>query len=225
MDYNSLFLIISIVITIGAQILVSSRYSKYKNIENNSKMSGCEVALKLLKEHNLEDIYVIETQGNLTDHYDPNNKVIRLSTDIFHGTSIASASVAAHEVGHAIQYKEGNILLKIRSFIYPLVSFCSRFSYIVIILGIIFGVLEIFYIGVGLFVFILLFQLLTLPVEFDASKKALNILNEEKVLDKSCLEGARSMLVAAALTYVASLATTVLQLLRLIGMGNNRNND
>lgn len=221
MELDYLLIIISLLLTVGAQILVSVRYSKYKSIKNSKGVSGSEVAIDMLKEHGLDDIYVVECRGNLTDHYDPSGKVIRLSSDIFHGESIASLAVAAHEVGHAIQYKEGNVLIKIRSFIYPLVSLASNFSYIAILLGLILGILELFYVGVALFAIILLFQLLTLPVEIDASKKAMKNLKVKYLSDRE-LDGAHSMLVAAAMTYVASLATTVIQLIRLILMGSRR---
>lgn len=207
---------IALIITTIAQILVSVRYSKFKKVLNNKKISGFEVAKNILVKHGLEDIYIVETTGELTDHYDPSKKVIRLSHDIFHGESIASCAVAAHEVGHAIQYKEGNKLIKFRSLIFPVVSFCSKFGYIVIILSFILGQIQFFYLGIAMLAFILLFQLVTLPVEFDASNKALSELEKEQILSQEELNSAKKVLLAAALTYVASLATTVLEILRLI---------
>lgn len=213
---------VALIITIVAQILVSVRYSKFKKILNGKKISGFEVAKNILTRHDLDDIYIVETTGELTDHYDPGKKVIRLSHDIFHGESIASCAVASHEVGHAIQYKEGNPLIKIRSFIFPFVSFCSKFGYIVIIFSFIVGQIQFLYLGIIMLAFILLFQLITLPVEFDASKKALIELEKEQILTKEELAGAKEVLSAAALTYVASLATTVLEILRLILLAFDR---
>ena len=223
MNYYYILAFVSILITAGAQALINFRYSKYKHIKSKSGLSGFEVAKKILDAYDLDNIYVVETKGVLSDHYDPGNKVIRLSSDIFHGTSIASASVAAHEVGHAIQYKEGNKLIKIRSLIYPVVNFCSKFGYIVIVLSLVLGMMQLFYAGIIMLCAILLFQLLTLPVEFDASKKGLSNLEKYNILNKSELDGAKSMLVAAALTYVASLATTIIEIFRLLLMARDDN--
>lgn len=214
--------IISIVITLIAQIYVSSSYKKYKQIKNKTKISGFEVARKILDNNGLKDVHVIETNGELSDHYDPTRKVIKLSKEIFNGTSIAAISVSAHEVGHAIQDSEGYSLMKIRSMIVPMVNFCSKIGYIVLIIGWIFGELNLAYVGIGLLCATLVFQLITLPVEFNASSKAkeqlkmLNIANGEE--EKYCA----NMLQAAAFTYVAALVTTLLQILRLFLMTRNR---
>lgn len=216
--YADLLLFISLIITIGAQIFVSISYSKYKKVSNGKGISGFEVASKILKDNGLDDIYVIETSGNLTDHYDPSNRVIRLSHDVFHGESISAMAVAAHEASHAIQYKEGNMFIKIRSVIFPLVSFASNFGYFAILLGIILGSLKLFYFGIFLFVVILLFQLLTLPVEFGASHNALKKLKKDFSLTDDAFISAKTVLTAAALTYVASLATSILQIVRLLGL-------
>lgn len=218
--YADLLLFISLIITVGAQIFISITYSKYKNVSNKLGKSGFEIANDVLNKNGLEYIYVIETPGNLTDHYDPSNKVIRLSHDVFHGESISSMAVAAHEASHAIQYKEGNVFIKIRSAIYPIVNFASNFGYFAIILGLILGSLKLFYLGIVLFVIILLFQLLTLPVEFGASHNALKRLKKDYSLSDDSLNDAKKVLTAAALTYVASLATSILQLIRLLGIGN-----
>ena len=216
--YADLLLFISLIITIGAQIFVSISYSKYKKVSNGKGISGFEVASKILKDNDLDDIYVIETSGNLTDHYDPSNKVIRLSHDVFHGESISAMAVAAHEVSHAIQYKEGNFFMKIRKFIFPLVNISSKFGYIAIIIGLIFGLFDLVYIGIGMLFVILLFQLVTLPVEFDASRKGMANLEKYGLIDASGLRGASKVLFAAALTYVAGLATTLLEIFRLLIM-------
>lgn len=220
--YYDYLMIIAIIITLGAQILISVRYSKYKQISNIKKISGVEVAQLILKENGLEKIYVVETTNHLGDHYDSSAKVIRLSSEVFNGESIASAAIAAHEVGHAIQDKDGYALIKLRKFLVPFVSFSSKIGYIVIVLGLVLGLMKIFWLGVGLLSLILLFQLVTLPVEFNASARAKENLEKYDILSSNELEDASSVLFAAALTYVASLAATLLQILRIIFMTNGR---
>lgn len=221
---GQLLVIVSVIITISAQVYVNSSYNKYKRIENSKKLSGFDVAKKILEENGLSNIYVTEVKGNLTDHYDPNRKVVRLSTEVFHGTTIASASVAAHEVGHAIQDKEGYSFMRFRSMMFPLVRISSYGGYLSIVLGIIFGIMDLIWFGIALEVIILIFQLVTLPVEFNASYRAKEELKKYDLLDKYEVEGSDKMLKAAAYTYVASVLTTVLQLLRLIVLFNDRDN-
>ena len=213
---GELLLFVGLMISVAAQIFVSFSYSKYKKIKNSQKISGFEVAKKILENNGLDNIYVTEVRGNLTDHYDPGRKVIRLSSEIFHGTSIASASVAAHEVGHAIQDKEGYSFMRFRSAIFPLVRFSSYGGYIAIALGAIFGFIDLIWIGIALEVIILLFQILTLPVEFNASSRAEKELQKLSILSENEIEDSKKMLKAAAYTYVASVLTTLLQILRLI---------
>lgn len=219
---SEFLLLIGFVITIAAQIYVNSSYKKYRKISNEKGLSGFEVAKTILDSKGISDIYVTEVKGNLSDHYDPSRKVIRLSTDIFHGTTIASASVAAHEVGHAIQDREGYSFMRFRSAIFPLVNFSSYAGYFAILIGIIFGFYDLIWLGIGLEIIILLFQLITLPVEFDASRRAKEELEKNNLLNKNELEGSSKMLRAAALTYVASVLTTILQILRLIIMFSGR---
>ncbi len=214
--FGYLLVIIAGVITIAAEYLVQSRYQTYQKGSIKKKLTGQEVARIILDKHGLNDVYVTEVQGNLTDHYDPNRRVVRLSTAVFHGDSIASISVAAHECGHAVQHKEGYVFIKIRGFIFPFVSFASRFGYLAIMIGFLFGAMDFAWAGVGLLLVILLFQLVTLPVEFDASKRALKEIQEEKIVTSEELEGSKKMLIAAALTYVAGLATTILEILRFV---------
>lgn len=231
MDYNFynalgyIFIILATVITLVSQYFVTSRYNKYKLVKTKKNMTGQEVARLILDKHGLNDVYVTEVSGSLTDHYDPNRRVVRLSTDIFHGDSIASVSVAAHEVGHAIQDKEGYSFIKIRGFIFPFVSFASKFGYIAIIIGLVFGALDFAWAGIGLLLFILLFQLITLPVEFNASRRALGELQEEKILDADEMVGSNNMLKAAAMTYVASVAATILEILRLVIIVSGRDDN
>ncbi len=221
---NTLLYLVIIGIPALAQIKISSAYNKYKKINNSNGLSGFEVARKILDANGLENIYVVETKGNLTDHYDPTRKTIKLSTDIFHGETIAAASVAAHECGHAIQDKVGYVPMRIRSFLVPLVNLTSKLSWIIILIGIMTSILKLFTLGIVLISFGLVFQLVTLPVEFDASNRAKKELVRLNLLSSSENEGTKSMLWAAAMTYVASVLTSILEILRLIVMfnGNRR---
>ena len=216
--------IIAFLITLVADIYLRTRYSKYKKVKVKSGMTGAEVAREILKDNGLDNIYVVETRGYLTDHYDPRAKVVRLSTDIYNGDSIASVSVAAHECGHAVQDKEGYFFLKFRSFLVPIVNFSSKFGYLAVLIGLIFGAMNLAWIGIFLLVAILLFQLITLPVEFNASKRGKIFLSKLKVVDSGEKSMASSMLMAAAMTYIASLISTLLDLLRLVlvVMSNDR---
>lgn len=217
-------LIIGFIISLAAQIYVNVSYRKYKNIENSKGLTGFDVARKILDENGLKDIYVTEVRGNLTDHYDPGRKVIRLSTDIFHGKTIASSSVAAHEVGHAIQDKEGYSFMRFRSMMFPLVRFSSYGGYIAILVGALFRLMDLIWFGIGLEIVILLFQIITLPVEFNASSRAKNELAKYNLLNNNEINSSDKMLRAAAYTYVASVLTTILQILRLIVMFSDRDN-
>lgn len=221
MDYLIIF--ISIGITLLAQVFISTTYSKYKKINTKEKKTGFEVARQILDENGLQDIYVVETGGNLSDHYDPRRKTIRLSKDIFHGTTIAANAVAAHEVGHALQYKDGYTPIKIRNAILPLANFGSKTGYIIILISLFAGITDLLWFGIILIGFMLLFQLITLPVEFNASKRAKIQLRKDKFLNDGELNGASTMLSAAAMTYVASVLTAILEILRLVLIA--RNND
>ena len=211
-NYSSLIWI-GLILTITSQIIVSSSYSKYKKKLNNKDLTGYDVARKILDKNKLNDIIILETKGNLTDHYDPARKTIKLSTDIYHGSSIASLAVAAHECGHAIQDKDGYKPMRIRSKIIPTVNICTRIGYIAIIVGAIFSY-KLTEIGIIILLALLAFQIITLPVEFNASKRALNELKTNKFLDKDETKDAKNMLLAAAFTYVASMLSTLLQILR-----------
>jgi len=219
---NALLYILIIVIPVLAQVNISTSYSKYKKLNNSKGLSGFEVARKILDANGLEDIYVVETNGNLTDHYDPNRKVVKLSKDIFNGESIAAASVAAHECGHAIQDKDKYAFMRIRSFLVPIVNLVSSFSWIVIFIGLISEALNIFTFGIGLISIGLIFQLITLPVEFDASKRAKIELEKLNLVKNTETESVSKMLNSAAMTYVASVLTSVLEIIRLIYVFDNR---
>ncbi len=211
-----LLIFAALFVTIGADVLLQSRYHKYKKIKVKSDITGAEAARSILKANGLDQVYVVETKGSLTDHYDPTQKVVRLSTDIYRGNTIAAVSVAAHECGHAIQDKENYALLKFRSFLVPFVNFGTRFGYVAVFIGLIFQAFNIAWIGVGLLAFILLFQLVTLPVEIDASERAKKLLEKEKIISVHEKNGASKVLGAAALTYVAALISTISELLRLV---------
>ncbi len=221
MDNIELYLL-ALIIPLIAQFYVSYSYSKYKKVSNSKKITGFDVARKILDENGLDDMYIVETGGNLTDHYDPRRKTVKLSGEIFHGTSIASLAVAAHECGHAIQDKEGYIFMRIRSFIFPIVSFGTKFAYIVLLIGLIANMLNVVYLGIALVGLGLVFQLVTLPVEFDASKRALKQIEKLNLAHKDDSNGAKSMLRAAALTYVAGVLSSALEILRLLLIFTNR---
>ena len=206
---------IGLILTITSQIIVSASYSRYKKKLNNKDLTGYDVARKILDKSNLNDIIVLETKGNLTDHYDPARKTIKLSTDIYHGSSIASLAVAAHECGHAIQDKDGYKPMRIRNKIIPTVNICTRIGYLAIIIGAIFSY-KLMEIGIILLLALLTFQIITLPVEFNASKRALNELKTNRFLDKDETKDAKNMLLAAAFTYVASMLSTLLEILRYV---------
>ena len=212
---NDLLIILAFSITFISQIIVSLSYSKYKKKLNNKDQSGYDVARKILDKNGLEDIMILETKGNLTDHYDPTKKVIKLSTDIYHGSSIASVSVAAHECGHAIQDKDNYKPMRIRSKLVPTVNICTRIGYLAIIIGIIFSY-TLIELGIILLLSMLVFQLITLPVEFNASKRALIQLEDLNLIDKEEKKSAQKMLSAAAFTYVAALLSTLLEILRYV---------
>lgn len=226
MQYEDLLTMIcfitGIVVVLYAQFRINSSYSKYKKISNNKRITGSEVARMILDKNGLDKIYVVETKGTLTDHYDPTRKVIKLSRDIFDGDSIASIAVAAHECGHAIQDKEGYKFMRIRSMLVPFVNLVSYLGYFGIIIGLLAGISGYLMIGILVLLATILFQLVTLPVEFDASKRAKQQLIELNITDSNESDGVSSVLKAAALTYVASLISSFLNLLRLVLMFNRR---
>ncbi len=225
MSYSILYYalpILGLIITGIAQAGISINYGKYKKVDAISRKSGREVARQILDKHNLRNVDVVEVSGNLTDHYDPTKKVVRLSTDIFEGTSIASVSVAAHECGHAIQDKESYAPMRVRSKLVPVVNFSTKIGYVVIMIGLAAGALKIATIGLILLLSMLVFQLVTLPVEFDASRRGKKELDELHILDSTEQNGAAKMLRAAAFTYVASVLSTLFQILRMALMVSSR---
>ena len=213
------------IISLIAQIKVKSTFSKYSNLSNSSGLTGQEAAQKVLSAHGIYDVKIEHVNGHLSDHFDPTTKVIRLSDSVFNSTSVAAIGVAAHEAGHAVQYDTGYAPIKIRNTLVPIVNFGSRFSWFAILFGILFSFNPLILAGIILFSFATVFQLITLPVEFNASKRALNTISEEFFLrDEDEIRGCRKVLSAAAMTYVAAVIMSVAQLIRLLAIFGRRRN-
>ncbi len=224
MDYFIVYglTFISLIITIMAQLFVNLSYKKYSKVRNERNLTGKDAARYILDKNGLQDVNVVEVNGYLSDHYDPRKKEVRLSKENYQGTSIASVSVACHECGHAIQDKDGYLFMKIRSSLVPFVNFSSYAGYFAIVFGIIFSAFNLIWIGILLEIVILLFQLITLPVEINASSRALKELDYAHFFTSKELKSGKKVLTAAAFTYVASVATTLIQILRLILMFGKR---
>ena len=205
-----------LIIPIVAQINISSTYSKCRNVANSKGLCGQEVARKILDANGLDNVHIVEVRGNLSDHYDPSQKVVRLSTEVFHGESVASLAVAAHECGHAIQDKENYTWLRIRHFFVPIVNIITYSAYIMFFVSIFLQIVDLLLVAVASILIGLVFQLITLPVEFNASDRALKQLNKLSLVTKEDSEGAGQMLKAAAWTYVAAVLSSLLNLLRLM---------
>ena len=202
-------------IPLAAQLYVKSTYNKYIKIKSNCNLNGFDMAKKILKNNGLDSLYIVETKGVMTDHYDPTRKTVRLSTDVYNGYSISSIAIAAHECGHAIQDKENYLFLRLRSYIFPVVNLGTKLAYIILIIGALLEYLDLIYLGIILVSLGLVFQLITLPVEIDASKRALKEMEKCGVL-KNDTAGVKIMLRSAALTYVAAVISSALEVFRLI---------
>ena len=211
-----IFVILAIIITLGAQFYINSKYEQTKKIKTKKGLKGHEVARMILDNNDLKNVKVEETTGLLSDHYDPSKKVVRLSSEIYNNTSISSVSVAAHECGHAIQDKNDYFFLRLRNLIIPIVNISSTAGYIAIVIGLLSRATNLIVIGIIFELVILLFQIITLPVEFNASRRGLKQIEELKIVQEDELRLSRSMLKAAALTYVAGVASTLLQIIRLL---------
>ena len=217
---------IGFAITLIAQLGINGTYKKYKKVENEKRITGQEVARKILDENGLTNVHVVEVKGELSDHYDPSAQVVRLSTDIYHGETVAAMAVAAHECGHAIQDKVDYKFMKIRSSLVPIINLISYLGYFTVIVSLIAGITGYLMIGILIILATLVFQLVTLPVEFDASKRALKELEKYQITSENEINGATTMLKAAAFTYVASVISSIMSLLRLVIMLlNNRKDD
>ena len=212
-----------IILPIIAQAKVKSAYNKYSKVENSAHLTGAKVARQILDRNGLSNVSIGKISGSLTDHYDPKQKHINLSESIYEDSSISSIAVAAHECGHAIQDKEAYAFLRFRSSMVPVVNFTSRIASIFLVIGFVSELMGIVYVGIALLGVGLLFQVVTLPVEFDASNRAKKQLQECGLIETQDVKGTNKVLKAAALTYVASFLATALQILRLILVSRNRN--
>lgn len=221
MELLIIFLLM-LIIPIYASIKVNLSYKKYVKIDNEKMLTGFDVARRILDENNLGDIYVVETKGTMSDHYDPRRKTVRLSTDVYHGTSISSLAIAAHECGHAIQDKEGYTWFKIRSMIFPIINIGQKIAYIVMIIGLFLSYMDYVYAAIGFTFLGLLFELVTLPVEFDASKRAKTIVLSDGMISDNEKNGVDAVLNSAAFTYVAAVISSMLEILYLLIQLNDR---
>ncbi len=222
-DSTYILVILGAVICAIASWNVNRTYKKFSKFNNGKGLNAEDVAALILHKAGIFDVKIERVRGSLTDHYSPREKVLRLSESVYGSKSVAAIGVAAHECGHAIQHKVGYFPLKLRAASVPIANIGSKIYWPVIIIGLILGYMQIAQIGVLLFSFVVLFQLITLPVEFNASNRALAVLQERNLLIGGELKGAEKVLKAAAMTYVASLFSSILQLLRLISL--TRRND
>ncbi len=214
--FSWLLLLAAIVLATVAQIKVSSTYSKYSKVYSRSQRPAADVARQILASNGLGNIPIQQVEGNLTDHYDPRSKTLRLSRSVYGSPSVAALGVAAHEAGHAIQDAEGYLPLKIRNSLVPVAQFGSHASWVLIILGFFMGALGLVQLGIILFSIVVVFQIVTLPVEFNASSRALAALEGGGYLDGGEIQQTKRVLSAAAFTYVAAVLVSLLQLLRLL---------
>lgn len=216
-DPTYILIIIGVIITLAASAKMNSAFRRYSKVRSHSGLTGAQAAAKILNYAGIYDVVVERVSGNLTDHYDPRSKVLRLSDATYNATSVAAIGVAAHECGHAMQDKEAYAPLKLRGSLVPVANIGSNLSWIFIILGIIMGANQtLLNIGILLFSLAVIFQLVTLPVEFNASSRALRVLKDSAMMYEDEVEDTRKVLSAAALTYVASAAAAILSLLRLV---------
>lgn len=210
-----LILIPVLIFSLWAQASVTSTFNRYQKVTNKRRMTGYDAARLILDRNGLYDVQIEQIAGNLTDHYDPKANVIRLSDAVFSTPSIAAVGVAAHEAGHAVQYATNYGPIRLRASIVSLTQFASRWSIYILMFGILFSFGALAYVGFWLYAVVAFFQLVTLPVEFNASRRAITALEDGGTLDREELSGAKKVLSAAAMTYVAALLSALLQLLRL----------
>ena len=219
------FIVPCIIITLICQVKVQSTFSKYSKIRNSRNITGAQAAEYVLRQNGVTGVRIEHVSGSMTDHFDPRTNVIRLSDTVYNSNSVAAVGVACHEAGHAVQHAEGYLPNKIRSIILPMAKIGSQLSWILILLGLIFTAkvgFVLLYIGIVLFSLSVLFTIATLPVEFNASKRALECIKTSDLLYGDEYTGAKRTLQAAAMTYVASALTAIMQLLRLIIIARGR---
>ena len=225
-DPTYILIIIGMLLALGAQAKVKSTFNKYSQVRSHSGLTAAEIAMRILQSNGIYDVFVDRVSGNLTDHYDPKSKVLRLSDTTYNSTSVAAIGVAAHECGHAIQHHQEYVPLNLRNAIVPVVNICSNLSWPIILIGVVFSFNQtLVNIGILLFCAVVAFQLITLPVEFNASNRAVAILRDKGFLHGEEVDGAKKVLNAAALTYLAAAATSILQLLRLVILFGGRRRD
>lgn len=217
-DPTMIILLPALIISFWAQMKVKSSYARYSEVHSKNGYTGASVARMILDAYGLFDIPIQCIGGQLTDHYDPGKRVVNLSQGVYNSTSIAAIGVAAHEIGHAIQHQEGYVPIKVRMALVPVANIGSQASWILFFMGIVLSIEPLINFGIILFSAAVLFQLVTLPVEFNASNRAMKVLNSKGILYQDELKGARSVLTAAGLTYVAAAITAISQLLRLLAI-------
>lgn len=225
-DPTMILVLIGALLSMWASGRVQSTFQKYSRVRSMSGMTGAEAATKLLHSQGIYDVTVRAVKGNLTDHYDPRTKTVNLSETVYSQTSVAAIGVAAHECGHAMQDNVGYVPLKLRGAFVPVANFGSKLSWPLILIGLLLGASSFLQIGIWMFVLAVLFQIITLPVEFNASGRAVRLLGDVGILQGQEVDQTRKVLGAAALTYVAAAAASILQLLRLVILfGGRREND
>ena len=221
--------ILSLLISLAAQIHVKSSFRKYSQVRNERGMTGAEAARQLLLDHGITNVGIQQVAGSLTDHYDPRTNIIRLSEDVYNSDSVAAVGVAMHEAGHALQYAEGYFPIRVRNAIVKSTNICSTGSYLLVLIGILVSGrygnalgYNLITLGIVFFLAVLFFQLVTLPVEFNASGRAVRSLRETGILNAEEQAGVKKVLTAAALTYVAAVAVSLIHLLRLLAIRGRR---
>jgi Zn-dependent membrane protease YugP len=220
--YYMILVLPMIILSMIASAKVNSSFKKYSKVLSQRGLTGAQAAFEILRRYGITDVKIERVGGNLTDHYDPRTNVIRLSDNVYNSTSVAAIGVACHEAGHAAQYAQNYAPIKIRNTVLPVANLGSKLGIPLAILGFFLGFTSLAYAGVIFFSFAVLFQLITLPVEFNASKRAIQVIGDADILSEEEKVGARKVLTAAAMTYVASLAVSIASLLRLILTVNRR---
>ena len=223
-SYYLILIVPTMLFALWAQSKVKSTFEKYSKVRSLRGYTAAQICRQILDRNGLQHVRIERIAGNLTDHFDPTSNVVRLSDSVYNSTSVASIGVAAHEVGHAVQYAVGYAPIKIRAAIIPVTNFGSKLSMPLILLGVLMGAYPLVSIGILLFSLMTIFQLVTLPVELNASSRALHTLEQDNILYGDEVKQAKSVLTAAALTYVAALLTSAAQLLRLVLLYGRRNN-
>ncbi|MBR4069520.1 MAG: zinc metallopeptidase [Clostridia bacterium] len=224
-DWTMLLVLPGLLLGLWAQHRVNSAFSEYSRVHSRRGVRAEEVSAELLRRSGNDDVSITGVAGNLTDHYDPSSNTLRLSQSVLGSTSIAAIGVAAHECGHAMQQHDGYLPLKLRSAIVPVVNIGSHLYFPIFMAGILFSWEPLIYVGILCFALTLLFSLVTLPVEFDASRRAVSMLQSGGYLSEDELSGARKVLNAAAMTYVSAVVSSLLQLLRLLLIARSRSDD